>query len=282
MRYSAAWLGFLGCAWALNAAPAKPLAIQRVTLSQYEDGPAVPGDYRFVPGEAIFFSFQVSGYRAIGDEDPKVAIDYTIEAQDPAGIPIVEAYTGNLEATLDPEDKNWMPKVRRTISIPPSAPSGEYRILISLRDRVGVNRISGQAAFRVEGHAIEASETLAVRNFHFYRREEDAKPLTVAAYKAGDTIWARFEMTGYKLGEKNRFEVGYGLVLLRPNGDTMFRQEDAAAEKEESFYPRRWLPAALSLNLNKDVRPGVYTLVLMVSDKVGGQKTEARQTFSVE
>lgn len=282
MRYCAVWLACLPLAWAVSGAPAKPLAIQRLTLSQYEDGPAVPGDYRFVPGEAIFFSFQVSGYRSIGDEDPKVAIDYTIEAQDPAGIPIVEAYTGNLEATLDPEDKNWMPKVRRTISIPPSAPSGEYRILISLRDRVGVNQIRGQASFRVAGHAIESSETLVVRNFHFYRREEDAKPLTVAAYKAGDTIWARFEMTGYKLGEKNRLEVSYGLAVLRPNGEAMFTQEDAAAEKEESFYPHRWLPAALSLNLNQDVRPGVYTMVLMVSDKVGGQKTEARQTFTVE
>jgi len=265
-----------------SGADPKPLAIQRMNLSQYEDGPIIPGGYQFVPGETIFFSFQVSGYKPVGDEEPRVSLAYTIESQDPAGIPIIEPASGVVEATLDAEDKNWMPKVRLTIGVPPYAPSGDYKISMILQDRVGQTQARAQTTFRVKGQTYEPSEKLVIRDLRFYRDEDSKQPLANAAYRPGDTMWARFYMTGYQLGPKNALEVGYGLALLRPGGETMFRQEDAALEKQESFYPRRFVPAGMSLNLDKDVKPGQYTLVLFVNDKVGGQKVEARATFSVE
>jgi hypothetical protein len=260
----------------------KPLGIERIALSQFEDGPTVPAGYVFVPGEAIFFSFHVSGYKSVGDEGPRVSLAYTIEVQDPAGVPVIEAQSGNVDTNLDPEDRNWMPKVRLTIGIPPWAPSGEYRIQIGLRDRVAQTLARGQASFRVKGRDVEPSATLVVRSFQFYRGEEDRDPMAVAAYRPGDTLWARFDITGYKFGPKNAFEVGYGLAVLRPGGEALFRQPDAAVEKRESFYPRRYLPAAISLNLEKNMKPGQYTLVVLVSDKVGGQTVESKQVFTVE
>lgn len=265
-----------------GANPPKPLSIQNITLSQYEDGPSAGASYHFTPGETIFFSFLVAGYRSVGDEDPKVALDYTIEARDPAKIPIVEPFTGQTEANLDIQDKNWMPKIRREISVPQSAVPGEYQILITLRDRVAVAQIHSQITFKVQARVVAPSDTLVIRDFHFYRGEDDKHPLNSAAYPAGASLWARFEITGYQFAEKNRFEVGYGLSVLRPNGEQMFRQPDAAVEKDQSFYPRRWIPAGLSLNLDKTLKPGQYTLVVLVSDKVGGKDVEIREPFSVE
>src|SRR5260370_36533307 len=113
--------------------------------------------------------------------------------------------------------------------------------------RVTEERAEGTAeaevSFRVESRAVAPSDTLVVRNFRFLRTEEDAHPLEVAAYRPGDTVWARFDMTGYKLGEKNRFDVEYGVKALRPKDQRTYHQPPAAGEKEEAFYPQRYPPA---------------------------------------
>lgn len=267
---------------AFSAAPPKPLSIQNVALSQYEDGPNLPASSFFVPGETIFFSFQVSGYRPTGEDDQRIQLSWQMDAKDPAGIPIVEPQTGKIAAGLSSEDKNWMPKVRQTIQVPPFAPPGTYRIGMLVKDEIAGAEIRKEVEFQVHGQVVEPSPALVVRNVHFYRGEEDKAPLAVAAYRPGDTVWLRFGIVGFKLGEQNRFDVGYGITVLRASGEALFEQVEAAVEKDQSFYPRRLVPAALSLNLTKDLRPGAYTVVLTADDKVGGQKAEARQTFTVE
>lgn len=275
------WLSLCLLSAAYAAAP-KPLAIEQIVLSQFEDGPPIPTDYYFVPGDTVFFSFHVAGYKAVGDEDPRVSLTYTIEARDAAKVAIMEPDSGLVDTTLVTEDKDWTPKVRLRVPVPPYAPSGTYSVQVIVRDRVAQRQAVGQATFRVKGHDFEPSETLVVRNFHFYRGEEDQHPLTTPAYHGGDSLWARFEITGYKFGPKNEFDVSYGLELLRPNGGSVFRQADAAKESKVTFYPQRYVPAGMSLNLEKNIAPGEYTLVVLVSDKVGSQKVESRQVFTVE
>jgi hypothetical protein len=264
------------------ATPPKPLAIQNIALSQYEDGPSVPVSYDYVPGETIFFSFQVAGYKTQGDDEPQVRLDWRIDAKDPSGAPIVEPQTGKVATSLTQEDKEWMPKVRQTILVPPFAPSGTYRIDILVKDEIAQAEVRKRVEFKVRGRQVEPSPTLVIRNLRFYRTEADKQPLEVAAYRPGDTVWIRFDMTGYKFGEKNHYDVGYGIQVLKPNGETTLNQPDAAVETDESFYPRAYVPAAFSLNLPNDVMTGQYTVVITVRDQVGNQKYEARQTFAVE
>jgi hypothetical protein len=277
-----ATLCLLTQALTLGAAPPKPLTIQNVALSQYDDGPSLPASSYFVQGETIFFSFQISGYRPTGEDDPRIKLSWRIETKDPDGLLIVEPQTGTIAAGLSSEDKNWMPKVRETIQMPPFAPPGTYHISMLVKDEVANAETRKEAEFQVHGLVVEPSPNLVLRNVHFYRGEEDKAPLGVAAYRPGDTVWLRFGIVGFKLGEQNRFEVGYGITVLRANGDVLFQQPEAAVERDQSYYPRRYVPAALSLNLTKDLRPGQYTVVLSADDKVGGQKAEARQAFTVE
>ena len=134
----------------------------------------------------------------------------------------------------------------------------------------------------MKGYGVEKSDKLVARNFRFQRREEDAAPLTQPNYRPGDTVWARFDMTGYKIGEQNAFDVAYGLEVLRASDQkSMYAEPNAAREKDATFYRKRYLQGALSLNLNKDLARGDYVVILRVRDELGGQAYEERHTFSV-
>ncbi len=259
------------------------LSIQNVHFSDLEDGPPVSASEGFSAGETVYFSFQISGYRRPVEEDGKINITYELEAKDPAGVPIIEPKSDKISTTLDPEeDKKWMPKVRWTIPLPAYAPPGMFRISVRVTDLLAKTETSGDFEFRVNAPDIPASDALVIRNLAFYRAETDRNPAVTASYRPGDQVWIRFEMAGYKFGEKNRFDVGYGITVLRPDGQPSFSQPDAAEEKSQSYYPRRYLPAIFSLSLPKDVAVGQYTVVISAHDQVGNQTAEARATFTVE
>jgi hypothetical protein len=258
------------------------LAITHVEFHESEDGPPSAAGFQFAPGEPIFFSCRVRGYKKAGDEPEKIFLTYQIEARDAAGVLIIPIETGKVAADLAAEDKEWAPKIRHTIVAPPLADPGQYHVTVKVHDEFGKTDAEATAPFSVQARVVAPSETLVVRNFRFLRSEDDKAPLTVAAYRAGDMLWARFDMTGYKLAAKNRFDIAYGLTVLRPNGEPSYSQPEAAADKNESFYPQRYMPGTISLTLPKDLAKGRYTIVLAVRDNIGGQKYETRETFSVE
>lgn len=264
----------------LQAAPVGTLGITSTTLHQFEDGPPIPAGHRFIPGETVFFSCQVRGYRPTPEQ--KVLLSYKIDAVDSMGVPIVATDTGKVDTELAPQDKEWMPKIRRAVLIPPHVPPGQYRITAEVKDEVSGQEAKTEVSFQVYGRRVEPSDTLVVRNFRFLRNEQDDNPLPVAAYRPGNTLWARFEMTGFKIGEKNRIHVEYGIAILSPSGKQLFAQEQAAVEEDSPFYPKRYVPGQLSLNIQPKTPPGEYTLLVTVRDQVGGQTFETRQTFRIE
>jgi hypothetical protein len=264
-----------------NGAPAqKKLAIVKLVFSQSEDGEVVSSKYQFLGGEVLYFSCQVEGYTKT--EKDEIRLTFQIEAKDASGVLLQAPAIGKVEATLSPEDKDWLPKLRATVPIPPLIPPGEYQLLVKVKDELANASVDAHSTFRVQGREIEPSSTLIVRNFRFLRTEDDNKPLPVAAYRPGDAVWARFDMTGYKLGDGNQFDIEYGLVVLRADGTQAYAEPQAAAQKEQTFYPVRYQPGVLSLNLAKDQKRGEYTIVLTVRDNLGGQKYETREKFSVE
>ncbi len=263
-----------------TAPPARRLAVVNPALHQYEGGPNVPPSYVYAAGDTVFLSFQIGGYRASDKE--RVLVNHQMEALDPQGLLLAPAEAGKVDVELADEDKNWMPTAHFNVLVPPSAGSGSYRIRIRLKDEIGGTEASGEVPFTVRGHAVEPSRTLVLRNFRFLRGEEDGEPLTVAAYRPGDAVWARFEITGYKLGEKNRYQVEYGVSVLRPSGEVLYSEPNAASEKDESFYPKRYVLGALSLKLDSTIAKGEYAIVVTVRDLTGGQTSETRQTFRVE
>jgi hypothetical protein len=272
--------GVLLCAEAGNAA----VAIERAALHQFEDGPVLPPSHVFIPGETVFFSCRLSGYQmaTTGDEQRSVKLAWQIQVSDPAGVAVELPSAGRIEEPVLPQDKNWLPKLLDNFVVPPYAVGGAYRIALIVKDEVGGTEISSQFDVQVRGLEVEPSDMLAARNLRFLRSEEDAAPLDPVVYHPGEKLWARFEITGYKLAEKNHYSVSYGLVVLKEGGEQVFAQPDAAADSKASFYPQRYVPGALSLSLDPGVPPGEYTLVVTMRDEVGQQTTEARGRFRVE
>jgi len=272
----------------LGAPPSKKFSVVHLTLSVSEDGAPVATGYEFVGGETVFVSAQVEGYTrspADRDENRDIRLTYQVDAKDSRGNSLQEPVKGKFDSTLSTEDKDWLPKLRATVVVPPLADSGEYQVIVRVGDNLagpGGAVAESTAKFSVKGRDVAPSDTLTIRNFRFVRGEDDQRALRVAAYRPGDAVWAKFDMTGYKMGEGNQFDIGYGLSVLRDDGTTAYQEPHAADLKEQPFYPQRYQPGVLNLNLAKDQKLGGYTIVLAVRDNIGNQSCEIRQKFSVE
>jgi hypothetical protein len=90
------------------------------------------------------------------------------------------------------------------------------------------------------------------------------------------------DVSGYKFAEKNRFSLVYGLALVNAEGRQLFAQARAGAESNEGFYPQRYSTGTLTLQLDKDVPSGAYTLVVTIQDQIGNQTYEVRAPFQVQ
>jgi len=263
---------------------AAALSVERIALHQFEDGPILAPAHVFLPGETVFFSCRLAGYQAAlaANDQKSVKLSWRVQVTDPAGVALTREVSGSIAEPVSVQDKNWFPKFLHSFNVPPFAPGGTYHIKVNAKDEVGGNELASGIDFQVRGHAVEASATLAARNLHFLKTENDGPPLDPAIYHPGETLWARFDMTGYKYAGNNRYSVEYGLAILRESGEQVFAQPAAAADAKESFYPQRYVPGALSLNLAQDVPEGTYTLLVTMEDKVGGQMAETRGTFRIE
>jgi len=260
--------------------PKQPLGIVNTAFQQYEDGPRMPSDEGYAGGELAFFQFEIAGYQKSEKEHIQLAWEW--KCLDPSGIPLVPSAGAKVDTDVSPEDKDWTPKIRQNFEIPSYAPSGVYHLLITVKDELASAATNADLQFRVRGHNVGPVDVLAIRNFHFYREADDPQPVETAAYRPGESVWARFDIVGFKLGEGNAFEVSYGLTVIRPDGKPGYTNLNAATLKDKSFYPQRYAPAALSLTLPADVAKGDHTIVLTVHDVIGNQTVETQQKFSVE
>jgi hypothetical protein len=261
---------------------AKQLAIVEARLHQFEDGPPVPASHQFAPGDPIFVSWRISGFEKTSGDHPRIKLEWAVEVTDGAGRQVVEPRTGVVDVELTPQDKNWLPKVRHDFVLPPLMDPGSYKVSLRVTDTLAKASTSRDLPFSIDAPVVEAGDKLVARNFRFLRGENDQEALTRAAYRPGDAVWARFEITGYQFGEGNAYSVAYGLEVLRPNGETVYQEPDAAREKDQTFYPRRYVPGVLNLNLNADLAKGEYTIILRLRDEIGGQTAESRHVFTVE
>jgi hypothetical protein len=263
-----------------GAGGAEPLKVVNAIAHQMEDGSLGTVPESFTTGEIVFFSFQIENY-SVSPEN-KVKLSAKIDAFDPKGVHLQKPVLSTIDTEITPKDKEWRPKLRAQIVIPPLALPGTYKIAVKAIDQLNGSEATAEFPLIVTGRSVPESETLTVRNFGFFRAEDGQEPLATPAYRAGDTVWARFDITGYKYGEGNKVDVQYGVAVLSPSGKVLFSQPQAASEQSESFYPKRYLPNSFNLNIQPKTPPGAFTIVLTVTDNVGSQSYETKQQFSVE
>ncbi len=268
----------LSFAFALQAAGT--LKITDAGVHQTEDGPlALVGSF-LIPGDTVYYSCRLEGYQV--SPEKKVDIRYEFVAADPDGVALVESVDGKIQAELSAEDKEWKPKIRQTIVVPSFARSGKYKIRVTARDALSGDIAAMETSFEVRGHAVEPSATLTIRNFGFYRKEDDTEPLAVASFRPGDSVWGRFDITGYKFGPVNLRDVAYTVTVTAESGKVLLKPGEPSVDKDSSFYPARYVPCAFSFNLQPTLAVGSYTVSVQAHDRVGGQSAEWKQVFQVE
>jgi len=263
------------------------VAIVDAGVQQSEDGAFVSDDYRFLPGDFVYFTFQIAGFQIKSEsrdeiESRKISLHYEITPEDMMGTPLAPPNTGDIQTELSPEDKNWTPKRRAAFLLPGLLAAGQFRVHVVVQDMFAKSETSRDYPFHVGGIKIDPSASITVENFEFFRTEREQAALEIPAYSAGDFVYARFDMAGYKLGPQNQYHLGYGLKVLRPDGKVFIEQANAAELNDGSFYPAQFVPGNLKLSTPHDVPHGEYVIVLTVRDLVANQSYETKKAFSIE
>lgn len=264
-----------------KAAPANtPLSTASPIVSQFEDGAGLEGGQKFVVGESGFFRFSVANFKT--SDSGKVQLSGHMQVFDPRGVPIAPTDDLNIATGLSDEDKDWRPRFHFQFQIPAIAPPGVYKIHFDVTDEQSHQMASGDTTFGVDGRNVPPSDTLVIRHITFYRNADDEVPLSIIAYRPGDMIWIRFDITGYKHGEQNAIDVSYDVAVTDANGKQLFAQENAAMEKSQAFYPQPWVPGSFSLTLQPDTALAVYTVSITAHDPIGKQMAVEKAEFRVE
>lgn len=261
------------------------LAIVQAGVEHAEDAPFVTSDYRFLPGDYLYFTFQIAGFAVASedrDEVRKISLSYEVTAEDSAGLALAPPAGGEIRTELNPEDKNWMPKRRASFLLPSFIAAGDYRVHVTVKDLVAKSEASRDLPFHVGGVQIQPSGAITIENFHFLRHENDTAPLEVAAYEPGDKIFARFVMVGYRLAPGNHYRVSYGLAVFRPDGKPFLDQPKAAELQADSFYPAQFIPGVVALTTASNMPRGEYVMVVTARDLISGGSYTSKQAFSIE
>jgi hypothetical protein len=102
-------------------------------------------------------------------------------------------------------------------------------------------------------------------------------------YHAGDNMFMKFDIIGFKYGPNNKVDVSYRPSLVLENGKTIWTQEgDPPTEQSESYYPRPYVEGEFGISLNKDFKPGTYTMAVAVTDAIGKQTYQGKFQFIVQ
>jgi hypothetical protein len=261
------------------------LAIVQAGVQPSDDAPFASPAYQFYPGDFLYFTFDVAGFTIKSNPDNdtrKISLKYTITPEDANSVALAPPAAGAIQTDLNPEDKNWTPKRRANFHLPSFVAAGEYHVHVVVEDQFGKTHIEKDYPFRIGGIHIQSSPTLTVQNFRFFRNPDDSQPLEVPAYSPGDTVYAKFDMVGYKIGQGNQYHVAYGLLVTRPDGKPFIQQPNAANLTDASFYPAQFVPGVLELTTPSNAERGAYIIVLSVHDLVGNQTYEIKQSFSIE
>ncbi len=272
--------------FAVNGCAAEsPLAVINAGVSSAEDAPFVSSEFRFLPGDYLYFTFEIAGFSIHSENEGEtrtISLAYEIIAEDREKRALAPPVSGEIKAELNPEDKNWVPKRGATFLLPSFIAAGPFQIRVAVKDLIGKTEASREIPFLVGGTSLQPADSITVENFRFLRGENDADALSVPAYSPGDTVYARFEMTGFRNGPENDHHVSYGVTVLAPDGKPFIKDSQAADLEDRSFYPAQFIPGNLALKMGKSNVRGEYVVVLTVRDLLAGQQYETKKVFSIE
>jgi hypothetical protein len=261
------------------------LTILEGGVQRSEDAPYVPKTFQFLPGEYVYFTFHIAGFATTKNETTEIkslSLEYEVTPMDANHLALTESEKGKITVDLASEDKNWTPKRRASFLLPSYVAAGEFYIHVVVRDLIAKTEAVRDYPFQLGGIQIGAASAIQAESFAFLRNEDDANALDLPAFAPGDTVWARFQMIGFKMESGNKYRLEYGIKILRPDGKTFLDEPKAAQVESDSFYPAQFVPGQLQITTPKNAAHGTYVLTLTVRDLVANQSFNLKRTFTIE
>ncbi len=234
-------------------------------------------------GDEAGMKFRIENYSKLEGKDDtgrpeyRVQLDYTIDIQDPSGVPLQPTVTGQVQTLLGTQDDGWRPTVEWSVRIPETAPTGRYPVLIRLTDRIGNQTIEHTSALRVRGQAVKTSGNFEIVQLEFAPDDDGPwRPLWYYELKA--PIYVRYKIAGYAVSPEKQITVEQDWVVLDAEGKEILRQPAATQEDSRGFYPPRFIQSYFSITL-RDPYPGEYKIHIDARDAVGNQSASAEARF---
>ena len=262
-----------------------PLAIVDAGVQRSEDAPYVPKSFEFLPGEYVYFTFHITGFATRRNETTEVksvSLEYEVTPQDANHVALTESAKDKITGDLSTEDKNWTPKRRASFLLPSYVAAGDFHIHVVVRDLIAKTEAVRDYPFQMGGVHITSAASIQAESFEFLRNQEDSAALDLPAYAPGDTVWARFQMVGFKNDPGNTYKLSYGIKILRPDGKTFLDEPRAANISSDSFYPAQFVPGELQITTPKNAERGAYSLTLTIRDLEANQSFDLKRRFTIE
>ena len=260
------------------------LSIPSAGIQQADDSSFVPPDYQFLPGETVFFTFEIAGFLVRSEEGKEtrtISLTWDVSALDSNNVLLAKPESGEIKTELSAEDRKWTPKRRTAFALPVLVLAGDYHLRVVAKDLLGKSEAVREIPFRIGGLEIASSASIAVQHMRF-SREESGPALDVAAYRPGDTVFTSFDITGFAKSPENQYRVSYGLSVLRPDGKTFVDQANAAELSATPFYPAMYVPGHFGIVTSATSPRGEYTLLLTVTDQIAHKTFSTKRAFSLE
>jgi len=262
----------------LVAAPA--LEIVKPVIAQMEDGDPLPATFEHGAGETLFFSCRIGGFTKSSDQ--QIDLSYSVQAFDPKGVPLDEIFQHEIKEEIGPQDKDWQPKIATSLLLPDILRPGSYKIAVKVQDLLAKTEAELSVPFIVRARDVAASPALTIRNFRWFHNEDEERAMVSPVYHAGDNMFMRFDITGFKYGPNNKVDVSYVISYVLITGKTIWTQPEPAVEQSEAFYPKPYITGEFGITLQKNFQPGTYTVLVAVKDAAGKQTYDGKFNFTVQ
>ena len=238
-------------------------------------------------GSNVALSFRVEGLRRLpvrtgsGLREHRVHLSHYVELRDPLGVLVAPGEEGEIDTILGPRDEEWKPKINWSATVPSSAPGGDYHVEIRVTDQIAERDIRRSVTFRVRGEAVRPSDTLEIQRLE-YARSERGPWFPRRTFSIADRIWVRYKIVGYRVSPQNQVWVEQDLAVLGARDDAedhvVISQLNASVQRDQSFYPPRFLPTVFEVEL-EDPQPGEYRLQVNIRDRIGQQSSFIESKF---
>ncbi|MCC6263127.1 MAG: hypothetical protein IT169_06080 [Bryobacterales bacterium] len=260
------------------------LRVAYTSFSRYDGGAPMPQPITFLPGDQVVFRAKVSGFRIaeIGYQEFRVKLSYEMSAVDFRGLAIGKLKKGELDEPVHKEDKEWLPTLDYKFLIPAMAEYGSARIHLRIRDEVSQKEAVFEETILINGKRLPVLNSVSVIDFGFYRRQEDRSPLPAGVYRAGDTLWAKFDLAGFRIEDQNHFHAECDVQVRDAEGKVLFEQPGAISRDARPEYPERYLPGTFSLEIRPGTSKGKYSVAVIAHDRLSGQSSESVFPFTID